>query len=261
MLAIDIDGTLLNSERRVTERVRSSLQVAQSNGLIICLATGRLIPTLLPIAEEADVSGPVVTCNGAYAEMEDGETVFSANLSQEVVADLLQYAESNGITANVYQPRRVLSNRESPMLDLYRSRTGANPIVLPYEELAQEPATKMIFINEPSANASDLDLFSSNATDGKFHLTVSEPIYLEFLPPNVNKGIGVKAVASRLGLDASEVAAIGDFHNDREMIEWAGLGAAMASGAQAVKQVADIVMPSNDEDGVAIFIEHILASR
>lgn len=261
MVAIDIDGTLLNSQRQVTEVVRAALRRAQDAGLIICLASGRLIPTLMPVARQAEVRGPVVTCNGAYAEMEDGETVFSAQLDPDVVAALLDYAEEAGITANVYQPRRVLCNRESTYLDLYRSRTGGSPLVMSTAELKREPATKLIFINEPEANERDAAHFTAQAAEGKFHLTVSEPIYLEFLPPGVNKGVGVQAVATHLGLEASEVAAVGDYYNDLEMIEWCGLGAAMASGVEAVRAAANMVVPGNDEDGVAVFLDHILETR
>ncbi len=261
MVAIDIDGTLLNSRRQVTDGVRGALRRAQDAGIVICLASGRLIPTLMPVAAQAGVTGPVVTCNGAYAEMEDGETVFSAHLSPEVVSELLDYAETAGITANLYQPRRVLSNRESPYLDMYRSRTGATPLVMSCAKLKHEPATKMIFINEPAVNERDAQHFAPSAAGGKFHLTVSEPIYLEFLPPHVNKGVGVQAVALRLGLEAHEVAAIGDYLNDLEMIAWSGLGAAMASGAEALQDLADLVVAGNDEDGVAEFLDHILAAR
>lgn len=261
MVAIDIDGTLLNSQRQVTDGVRAALRRAQDAGLVICLASGRLIPTLLPVAQQAGVRGPVVTCNGAYAEMEDGETVFSALLSPEVQEELLDYAEANGITANVYQPRRVLCNRESPYLEMYRQRTGGQPLMMGANELKNEPATKMIFIQEPLANERDAAHFAPGDAAGKFHLTVSEPIYLEFLPPGVNKGVGVQAVAARLGLEASEVAAIGDYFNDLEMIEWAGLGAAMASGAPDVQRAADMVMPGHNEDGVAAFLDYILANR
>lgn len=261
MVAIDIDGTLLNSQRQVTENVRAALRRAQDAGLVICLASGRLIPTLLPVAEQAGVTGPVVTCNGAYAELEDGETAFSALLSPSVQEVLLDYAEAKGITANVYQPRRVLCNRESSYLEMYRQRTGGYPVVMDADDLKNEPATKMIFIQEPGANELDAARFAPDDAAGKFHLTVSEPIYLEFLPPGVNKGVGVQAVAARLGLDASEVAAIGDYYNDIEMIEWAGLGAAMASGAPEVREAANMVVPGHDDDGVATFLGHILANR
>jgi len=258
LLAVDIDGTLLDSVRQVPERNRLALARAQAAGITVCLASGRLVPTILPIAKVAGVQGPLVTCNGAYVEAADGTPVLHACLPDTVRDDLLDFADAEGITANVYQPRRVLSNRDTEFLALYRERTKAEPVVMTREELTHQRATKIIFIDQPEANAANYDRFLPVAGAESFHLTVSEPIYLEFLPPGVNKGIGLQALAAHMGLCREEVAAIGDFYNDREMLEWAGTSAIMASAPPDLHAVAGRVVASNDDCGLAEFIDAIL---
>lgn len=259
LLAIDIDGTLLNSQRQVSPGNREALKRVQEAGVVACLASGRLIPTLMPIAEAAGVKGPTITCNGAHVETAEGEVLMSATLSERAQAAVLAYSRENHVTANLYQPRRVLSTHESNMLELYRGRTGAQPLVMGWDRLAQEAPTKMIFIDHPEANERHARHFDPLQDELDFDLTVSEPEYLEFLPKNVHKGTAVQVLANHLGLKREEVAAIGDYYNDLEMVKWAGLGGAMGSGAQALKDAADVVVPGNDADGLAVFIERILA--
>lgn len=260
LVAIDIDGTLLDSARKVPEANRQALARAQAAGITVCLATGRLVPTILPIAEMAGVQGPLVTCNGAYVEAADGTPVLDTCLPDTVRDTLLDFADAEGITANVYQPRRVLSNRESERLALYRARTKAEPVVMTREELSHQRATKIIFIDEPNVNAQNFDRFSPLAGHESFHLTVSEPIYLEFLPPRVNKGVGLQALAAHMGLGREEVAAIGDYYNDREMLAWVGTSAVMASAPPDLHSVAGRVVATNDDCGVAEFLDLILGN-
>ncbi|MBS1705255.1 MAG: HAD family phosphatase [Armatimonadetes bacterium] len=258
LVAIDIDGTLLNSSRQVSEENKSALKAVQEAGITICLASGRLIPTIMPIAEEAGVSGPMITCNGAYAESAEGETLVSATLSKRAQQEVLDYSRENQVTANLYQPRRVLTTHESPYLELYVKRTRAQPEVFGWDRLEQEAATKMIFVDAPAANLSHAEYFEPLQEYLDFDLTVSEPEYLEFLPRGMNKGTTLALLAKHMGLRQDEVAAIGDYHNDFDMIQWAGLGAAMGSAPEEVKAVANMVVPTNDENGVAFFLNHIL---
>ena len=89
-------------------------------------------------------------------------------------------------------------------------------------------------------------------------LTESEPEYLEVLSANANKGLGLKALSEALGIAQGETAAIGDYLNDIEMIQWSGIGAAMGNALPEVKVSADIVVPTNEEAGVAYFIDYLI---
>lgn len=259
LLATDVDGTLFDPSRRVSERNRSSLQRLSATGVVICLASGRLVPTLLPIVDEIGIPGPLIACNGAFAQSEQREVLFHVQLSSIARDAVLDYAERYGVTTNVYQPHHVLASHDSEMLELYRSRTRAAPELHGWQALRTSEATKIIFIDHPERNLEHLEHFRPLAGSLDVHLTVSEPEYLEFLPGGVSKRTSLQAVARHLGLARDEVAAVGDYFNDLEMVEWAGLGGAMGNAPDELKAVADIVVPGNDEDGLAVFVDHVLA--
>jgi len=259
LLATDVDGTLLNSQRQLSDRNRAALHRASEAGIVICLATGRLIPALKTIQARLDIPGPTITCNGAYVEALDGTVLLHGGLTPEARDVILDYSQERNVNANMYQPYRVLATHESPFLEMYRNRTTAIPEILGWDGLRHETATKLIFIDHPAANLRHAEHFEPLQTQYGFDLTVSEPDYLEFLPHGVNKRTGLIALAEHLGVARSEVAAIGDYMNDYEMVTWAGIGAAMGSGAQELKEAADLVVPGNNEDGLAHFVDHILS--
>lgn len=258
LFACDVDGTLLNPSREVSEANRAALLRLHESGVTVCLATGRLVPTLEPIANVLGIPGPRVTCNGGFAESADRRVLFEASLADATRDLIVDYAASMAVNANVYQPFAVFASHDSAMLELYRERTKGSPEVVGWEGLKSKRATKMIFIDHPESNGAHYRAFEERQREFGFDLTVSEPEYLEFLPAGVNKRTALAAVAADLGVAREEVAAIGDFLNDLEMVEWAGLGAAMGSGAEALREVADVVAPGNDADGVAWFAEMVL---
>lgn len=258
LLVSDVDGTLLNSRREVSEVNRAALWRAYESGITICLATGRLVPTLEPIAEQVGIPGPRVTCNGAFAESADREVLFEASLGDRARDLILDYAGERAVNVNIYQPFEVFASHESRFLELYRGRTKRNPEILGWEGLKSKKASKMIFILDPDDLQSHMDHFVPFCEEFKFDLTVSESEYLEFLPQGANKATALQAVAADLGVERHEVAAVGDYMNDLEMVEWAGLGGAMASGVAELVARADVVVPSHDEDGLAWFVDLVL---
>lgn len=258
LLASDIDGTLLNSKRQVSEANKLALARAAESGIVICLASGRLVPSLRPIADAAGVKGPIVTCNGSYVESESGEVLLSASLEDPTRDFIAAYARENSVNLNIYQPYRVLASHASEFLQMYESRTAARPEVVGWERLDEYKATKIIFIDHPERNKEHYEFFAPHQAEYGFDLTVSEPEYLEFLPHGVNKRTALQALAAHLNLQREEIAAIGDYLNDLEMVTWAGIGAAMANGAAELRQQADLEVPGNDEDGLAHFVDHIL---
>ncbi len=258
LLVTDVDGTLLNSKREISPRNRAALIAAESKGIIICYATGRLNPSLRPIKDHIGVPAHTVTCNGAHAELADGTVIYSQSLTNEARDFVLDFAESRSISTNIYQPNRVLTAAESPFIDLYRSRVAAFPDVIGWQAMRTEIATKMIFIDHPESNAQHREELTLSQAKYHFDLTVSEPEYLEFLPKNVNKRSALIALTTHLKINQSEVAAIGDFENDIEMVSWSGYSGAMGSGSPKLKAVAKQIMPGNDDDGLAVFIEQFL---
>lgn len=259
LIAIDLDGTLLTSQKRVSQGALEAVREAVGQGVSICLASGRALNTMLPYATELGLDGPFVTCNGAYVLGSTGEILLDRRLPSRSQRTVLEFGRVRGLHTNVYVGRSVFFSMDGKWADLYRRRTGLREeAILGFEELVSLEATKVLFVDHAEAIVRHHAETSKLLDYSEASITLSEPEYIEFLPPGVNKGAGVQAVAMALSLLQHEVAALGDYHNDLEMVDWAGFSGVVANGVGPVREHADLVVASNDEGGAAEFIRAAL---
>ena len=262
LIALDLDGTLLTSGRRVHPAAHAAVRRALSAGVHVCLASGWAVNTIFPIADGLGLRGPIVSCNGAYVLGLDREVVHHRRLPEAARDAILQYGASRGLHANVYVGERVYFSSDGRWAETYRVRTGIREdAILPWEQLASLEPTKVLLIDSPGAIQGHYERLRAALPGGQASITLSEAEYVEVLPPNTDKCEGLKAVAKVLSVERHEVAAVGDYLNDLEMIEWAGFSGAVANGASAVREAADIVVASNDDGGAAEFIGSALGRR
>jgi Cof subfamily protein (haloacid dehalogenase superfamily) len=259
LIAIDLDGTLLTSDRKLSPGALEAVREATEAGVAVCLASGRALNTIVPYAEELGLVGPVVSCNGAFVLGADGAEIHHCTLPEEASRVVLGYGRALGLHTNLYVGGKVYFSHEGHWADLYRARTGVKEeAVLSYVDLGAYKPTKVLFVDGPEAvkrhHAETSKLLGSHLAA----ITLSEPEYIEYLPPGINKGVGVERVAMALSLQPSQVAALGDYLNDLEMVRWAGLGGAVANAVREVREQADLVVASNDEGGAAEFIRTAL---
>lgn len=260
LLAVDMDGTLLTHERVPHPASASALQAAQDAGITVCLASGRAIQTMRPTAQALGLTGPLVSSNGAYVELADGTPVLDRKLDSEARAVLLDYAESRRMHVNFYLSHEMWFSHDGPEAASYRERTGIVAPVTGYEPMKSAEAVKILFFAEASQILSAMDELRPTVAELGITMVTSEPDYVEFLPAGITKGAGLQALAAALQLSAIEVAAIGDWLNDLEMIQWAGVSAAMGNAAQEVKAAAQTIVGTNENGGVADFVRTLLPS-
>lgn len=261
MIALDMDGTLLNSKRQVSEKNRDALHEALDKGIIVALSSGRSLSTIIPIAKELGVVGPVVSCNGAYTVDKNLVEVTHHGLCEEARDFVLDFAEGSGVHTNFYSREKVLFATETPFMYEYSRRTGVptmvnnTPTYVGFHHLKTMIPTKIVFMDTPARVSEINDHMRSKLPETFAEIALSEIDYIEFLPKNVNKGMGVMEIAAHLGISQEETAALGDYYNDFEMIQWAGYGGAVGNALPEVKAAADIVVSTNNEDGAAEFIK------
>lgn len=259
LLAIDLDGTLLTSSREIEPRGAEMIAEALRAGILVVLASGRHVSSMIPFRDELGLTGPLVTCNGALALDGDLAEIFHATVNEQVKSLVLAYAEDADVHVNLYAKRHIYMTRDERMAQMYRSRVKfPDGTLLVTHDPHPIEATKILFVDEGDAIQRHLRAVGPQVADLGTHLTISEPEYLEFLPEKVNKATGVRAVADFLGIPQGRCAAIGDWLNDLEMIEWAGVGAAIGNAAPEVKAVADRVVATNNDGGVAEFIRYLI---
>jgi Cof subfamily protein (haloacid dehalogenase superfamily) len=261
MLAVDLDGTLLDHDRKLSDLHRDAMRRAVDSGITVVLASGRALGTMKPFAEQIGLAGPFVACNGAHAVDAMGGEIHHFSLPSHAIEFLVNHAQSAGTYTNVYVRENVYASHGGEWLELYKKRTGAVLTVLDYADLKGLEGTKLLFVDDPSKIPAHQEITQKRAAELGYEVTLSERDYIEFLPRDINKGVGVRAVAQRLGFAREEVAAIGDWLNDLEMIEWAGLGGAVGNAADRVKEAASVVVAPNIEGGVAEFIDHHVLPR
>lgn len=259
LLAIDLDGTLLDSSREIPEMHRKALKRAVEAGITVVFASGRVAKTIRPYAESLGLNPAMVCCNGAHVLAADGTEILHVHLQHEAVQAAVRVAKNSNLQLNLYSRETLYFGHETPMRDLYLERVRVlTPEPLPHDSFGHIPITKLLFVAEPE----ELEPIHRDPDGfGPFpgaSMVRSEREYLELLPAEANKGRGLATLAEAFGLSSNQVAAAGDYWNDLEMLQWAGFSGAMASAPDEVKAVADIVVPTSQEGGLSEFVEKIL---
>lgn len=260
LIAMDLDGTLVNSDKVITPRTLSALRRAQDKGVRLAIATGRPVEGARHIVEELDMQhrgGCLVSYNGALVQdCTTGETLYEKPLPEEYVPRLLRTATDSNCAFVVYQGDRVLTTDASSEYVQYSGRNNRLPVKQATDFMKETvpPFYKGLIVGEPGRMASLRDSLIKEM-DGALDFCLSEPFFLECLAQGVSKMGGVEKVMARMGINATEVMAFGDADNDVSMIRRAGLGVAMGNAHEQARRVADIVTASNDADGVAEVVE------
>jgi len=278
-LALDLDGTTLLPDTTLGERTRNCLIKLISNGMQVMLATGRAIESSESYFNAIGAQGPMVFFNGAeIADIPSGK-ILSANLIGVEVADFgIDMARSMGIHYQIYLPAGIspdtgkadpqrkwealIIDRESPESELYHRHTGIVAVVKDMKSIAAMPdlkgCIKGMFIADPSLHDEIRRRMFERFGD-EISVIRSFPTFLEVLNNGVSKGEGLKIAMKHRGLEPQEVIAFGDEENDLSMFEAAGFAAAPASAREKIREAADIIYPSNAEEGLAIWLEETFA--
>lgn len=261
LIAIDMDGTLLNPQHEITPRVKQALQAARDKGVAVVLATGRPFIGVQRYLQELDLQQPgqyCITNNGALVQRaESGECVAEVPVSFDDYLYYEQLARELGVHFQALtQTHLYTANKDISRYSVHEaSMTG---IALRYRAVEEMDRSltfpKIMMIDEPELLDAGIARIPAEA-HARNTILKSSPFFLEILNKQVNKGAGVKALAELLGLQPDEVMTIGDQENDLAMIEYAGTGVAMENGIDAVKAIAQFITKSNSEDGVAHAVE------
>lgn len=263
LCAIDLDDTLLNSQHRLTIKNREAVQAVSKLGVYVVIASGRMYETTLPTVHELELQTPVICYNGAMVRHPiTGETWLSETVPADLAAEIRQFAKAHCFQLNYYHNDHIYSAARTPWMELYQERTGARFEILPdfYERLEGTAPTKLIIVDAPELTAELLPVMQQRYA-GRLNVMRSNAEYLEFLPLHASKGRALAFVAARFHIPAAQVVAIGDSWNDISMIQWAGLGIAVENAKPEVKAIAKQTVPSCNEDGVAIALQHIFSFR
>lgn len=280
LLALDLDGTLLNSRGRITERNRSALEEARKYGVRVALVTGRRFRDARPIALELGLDVPVIAHNGALTKHAATlETVAVLPLPLEAAREALKVGRAAGADPLLSDDHQGLG------ILVYDHLSGDNPSLLKYvawarrihgsdatEAVRQVPSVEDYLDHEPVHLAFSGGCVEMKALEDSLlrELRDSVKIFcttyaskdfalLDIVHPAASKGVGVAAAAAELGISREEVMAVGDNLNDLEMLEFAGTGVVMDNAEPTLHEIEGLhSTATNDQDGVAVAIERFI---
>jgi Cof subfamily protein (haloacid dehalogenase superfamily) len=271
ILALDIDGTILDPYGKLPTAVRDAVKAARCHGLRVILCTGRRFRTALPWARELELEGNIVVNNGTLVkDIQSGETLRHAYLPIDEYAPVISFVRRRGsplVYIDTYHERVDLitercSNTHAYQREYLNDNTDFFQIV---DDLHDQPRSDVIMVST-MADEATLTAMCEEALEEfgdriRTHTLINknyQGLILEFLSPKSGKWPALEAVAAEENVAPEEIIAVGDDTNDIEMIRHAGLGIAMGNAASEVKQAADRVVRSNAEGGVVEAIEKAL---
>lgn len=258
LVAIDIDGTLLNSKRELTDVVKTTIKKATEQGIKIVLCTGRPLQGVQALLKELDLVSNdqyVITYNGSLVQTADGKrTIVEYALDLNQVLWIKEIADELGTFYHAIDRRSIYTTNQ-PIG--YYTRHESQLVDMPITSVSSSELQQLDTVFQKAMIVDDEKVLSRvieqlpHALNEQLYVVKSAPYYLEILHPLANKGNAVKALAEELGFSLDEVMAIGDNMNDLEMIKVAGIGVAMGNAVNGLKKFADVITKTNDENGVA----------
>ena len=260
--AVDVDGTLLDSDHRLRAAARDALCDLAENNIRVVLATARSPGVLGAVLRSLPISPLLICFSGAWIGEIDSESstptrvMLDRRHSLPVARTILATALDLNVEPNVFTVDTWRARRMTTEIMLECQITECCPLITSdLLEDDQEPS-KILLITAENQSSQALHVIADSVQSFS-NATFSKPNYLEIVPLGVNKAEALKQLAAILGLDLSQFAAIGDGLNDIEMLREAGLGIAMGNAPDAVKSVADWVTGTNDEAGVAQAVQRL----
>ena len=263
MVATDLDGTLLRSDKTVSPRTAAAMQRAQDAGIEVVWATARAQHSVYLFAEQASFRGIAVCANGAVVlDLAEGVRIKqTCPISLEVaLAAISQVREMiPGSVFALVGPTGFIAERgyaEMSVFGDHHRHPHKMPVVDRLESL--DDAIVKICARHPEMPVAELFALVTSLAPDQIEMTYSLAPYVEMAAAGITKASALEVLATERGIDASEVAAIGDAMNDFAMLTWAGTAVAPANAIPDITEIADIFVPSNNDDGVAVYLESLL---
>ncbi|OKH29054.1 hydrolase [Chroogloeocystis siderophila 5.2 s.c.1] len=266
LLVLDIDGTIAGESNTIRPAVRHAIAAAKAKGVEVALATGRMYCSALRFHEDINSTMPLLAYQGAWIQDPHTQKMHRhLPVAKATAHQLLDYFEQpqlrSLLSVHFYIRDRLYVRELTPETQLYSERSGIEPIAVGdlRQVLIDEP-TKVLALSDDIALIDRLlGSLRQRYTPAELYMTKSVATFFEATNPLVNKAAAVRYLAEEcLGIQAANVMTVGDNFNDVEMLEYAGIGVAMGNAPSAVKDIAQWVAPTVEEDGVAAAIEEFI---
>lgn len=265
LIVSDFDNTLADHNRKVSEYTLNAIREYEKAGGRFMICTGRMFSSARAEALALGLKGDCIAYNGALVgDIETGEVKYSAFIKKDVAINLIRHFEKiDDVCIQLYFDDKIYVQQDNPYTSAYVKECNGIPFYVTGEPLS-------VFIEKQDRDVTEvlvmasaervLELYNEYRAKKSDDYTVisSEVHFLEFISPEANKGIAVRKMCEAEGIDSEEIVCVGDNYNDIFMVEYAGLGVAVSNAVDELKQKADYITDSNEDNGVAKLVEKII---
>jgi len=265
MLAINIDGTLLQSNGRLNKSTKEAIEYVKSKGIYVTLVTSRSLPSAKKVAKALKLNNYIVTHEGALISNIQDDTIYVKRISEELTSDIVRFLEGFICQIRLVHDKFSLANKSKLHHNMLAKTvlSSGDPVFYSHQfvdvlsdVLLEEPVSppKIEVYFEEKKDCNDAKEVLKKMFDA-IHIVEHNDFRIDILPEGVSKLNGLLFLGNHLGIKSNQMVVIGDSLDDLEMIETVGLGVAMGNAPNQVKLASDWVTRSNNQDGVAYMIK------
>ena len=255
-LALDIDGTVVNSQKEISPVVKGEINRIQEAGVPVALVSGRPTKGIEHIAAELDFDkyeSYILAFNGGkIIECSSGKVVYNQTIPIALAKEVCKAAEEYNVAIVTYKDDVILATEPEnkyTKIEAHLTHMDVRGVESMEAEMDFSP-DKFLFVDEPERLEELIPLMQKRFED-RLNIFRSEPFFMEIVPMGIDKAKSLDRLLDRLGMDSTKLVACGDGFNDVSMVNFAGMGVAMGNACAETKAVANYIAPSCDEDGVA----------
>lgn len=255
-VALDLDGTLLNSKKEITKESKEILRELSKRGVEILIVTGRPYPITKKIAMSLEIPVTVICYNGSRVmDLKSDEVLFEKVLDEDKVLKIIEFSRKNSKDLSLFQNDIwYVENLDCYGTKYYKGNSKLEPVLKSFDTFDNLKMIKAILIDERVV-LKGLERELKEILGDSVYYTYSQEKYLEILNKDVNKGLTLKNVLKQKGIDMSQCVAFGDAENDLEMLQLVGMGVAMGNAHDFLKEKVSHVADTNDNNGVEKFLK------
>lgn len=255
MVATDIDGTILPFHSEFSENLKSCIKRLEKEGIKVILVTGRMHSSTVPLSDKLGLKNPIISYQGGLIKDYSGITLFRTNLPSGTAKEIINWARNNDVHLNLYIDDNLFVENDNDIIKYYIKGKFVDYKVCSFDNLEIKNVNKLlaIDINNPDRVTDWVKILKNKYPD--LYIVKSTPYFCEIGPSNAKKSIAVEFLCNQYGICKDEVLTIGDQNNDIDLVQSGGIGVAMGNATQELKNCADYITDTVENDGFVKAIE------
>lgn len=260
LVATDIDGTILPYTGEFTYGVKNCIRRMRDLGIKVVIVTGRMHKGAIKIAQRLALDTPVVSYNGGYIKDFYNKVLYEKYLEPDYTKQIIDWARRNNVHINLYSDDNLYSEEDCEEVRRYSKYQKLNFTIKSFDDIEYDKIHKLLAIDYRNAERVTDWVNTMSERFPELYIIKSTPYFCEFSPKDATKACAVNFLQKYWGLNKDEILTIGDQDNDIELLKAGGISVAMANGTEGLKEVADYITDTVENDGFVKAMEEFVLS-